>query len=273
MKPPASQLPSAQAAIDRLHAVGSCETGSQSAAKIDHFSDQGRVRGDLLMFVSSPDKIRMDVVSPFGVTLATLASNGKVFSLADLREKKFYVGPASACNIARLTTVPIPPHVLVELLHGQPPVLRHAPNASTLEWSGKGYYVLRIDGTRDAHEELHVAVHPEDFGKPWGEQRLRLVDVRVSQQGIDLYHAELDGHAGAETAPARVDPDGIDPPLPPSGPQCSAEVPRRIHVEVPYADDDVLFRYDSVKWNPPLPEGTFTQPTPAGMPVVPVTCD
>jgi len=273
VKPPASQLPSAQAAIDRLRAQGACENASQSAAKIDHFGEKGRVRGDLLMFVAVPNRIRMDVVSPFGVTLATLASDGRVFSLADLREKKFYVGPASACNIARLTTVPIPPHVLVELLHGQPPVLVHPPNATAVEWSGKGYYVVRIDGTRDAHEELHVQVHSEDFSKPWGEQRLRLVDVCVSQNGIDLYHAELDGHAAAHTAGPRVDPDGIDPPIPPSGPQCSAEVPRRIHVEVPYADDDVLFRYDSVLWNPPLPEGTFTQPVPGGMPVVPVTCE
>jgi hypothetical protein len=273
MKPPASQVPSAQAAIDRLRASGTCETGIQASAKIDHFGERGRVRGDLLMFVAVPSRIRMDIVSPFGVTIATLASDGKVFSLADLREKKFYVGPATACNIARLTTVPIPPHILVELLRGQPPVLQHAPNTTSIEWSGKGYYVVKIDGTRDAHEELHVAVNPADYGKPWGEQRMRLLDVRVAQSGIDLYHAALEGHAATQTAPPRVDPDGIDPPIGPSGPSCDAEIPRRIHVEVPYEDEDVLFRYDSVQWNPPLPEGTFTQPVPGGMPVVPVTCE
>ena len=102
---------------------------------------------------------------------------------------------------------------------------------------------------------------------------MRLVDLRVSQAGSVLYHAELKGHAAAETAKARVDPDGIDPPLLPSGPPCSAEIPRDIKVEVPDQNEDVVFRYDSVTWNPPLPEGTFTQPAPPGMPVTPVTCE
>jgi hypothetical protein len=273
MRPPASQLPSAQAAIDRLRATGACGSGVHASAKIDHFGEQGRVRGDLLMFVSAPARIRMDVISPFGVTVATLASDGRDFSLADLRDRRFFTGPASACNIARLTTVPIPGHVLVELLRGQAPVLRHPPTATSIAWSGSGYYVVHVDGTRNASEDLHIAVHPDDFAKPWGEQRMRLVDVRVVQSGIVLYHAELEGHEPAKTAPARVDPDGIDPPIPPSGPACEAELPRRIHVEVPNEDEDVRFRYETQEWNPPLPEGTFTQPVPPGMPVVPVRCD
>jgi outer membrane lipoprotein-sorting protein len=271
--PPASQIPSAQSALDRIRATGACGTGVQAAAKIDHFGEQGRVRGDLLMFVSEPARIRMDIVSPFGVTLATLASDGQKFSLADLREKRFYVGPASACNIARLTTVPIPGHALALLLRGQPPVLKHDPSAATLAWSGKGYYVVRVKSTRDASEELHIAPHPADFGKPWSEQRMRLLDVSVSQYGGVLYHAELVGHAPAETGKPRVDPDGIDPPIPPSGPQCSAEIPRRIHVEVPDQDEDVMFRYENVTWNPPIPDGTFEQAPIPGMPVVPVTCE
>jgi hypothetical protein len=273
MKPPASQVPSAEAAIDRMRAIGACETGLHAAAKIDQFGEQGRVRGDLLMYVSNPASLRMDVVSPFGVTIATLTSDSKHFALADLREKHFYVGPAAACNIARLTSVPLPAHVMDELLRGQPPVLRHAPGATTIAWSGSGYYVVHIDGTRNANEDLHIAVHPDDFARPWAEQRLRVVDVRVAQDGSTLYHAELEGHASTHTAAARVDPDGIDPPIPPSGPACDAEIPRRIHVEVPEQNEDVVFRYDSVEWNPPLPEGTFTQPLPGGMRIIPVTCE
>ena len=71
----------------------------------------------------------------------------------------------------------------------------------------------------------------------------------------------------------RVDPDGVDPPIPPSGPPCNAEIPRRIHVEVPGEEADVQFRYDDVRWNPPIPEGSFTQPPSDSMPTVPVTCD
>jgi hypothetical protein len=273
MPPPASRVPSAEAAVERLRATGACGTGIQASAKIDHFGEHGRIRGDLLMFVAAPARIRMDIVTPFGVTLATLTSDATRFALADLRDKHFYVGPATACNIARLTTVPIPGHVLVELLRGQAPVLKHAPGAGQLEWNGKGYYVITIPSTREASEELHIAPRPDDFQKPWNEQRMRLLDVVVRQYGVELYHAELDGHASAAMAKDRVDADGIDPPLPPSGPFCDAELPRAIHVEVPGLQEDVLFRYDQVTWNPPLPEGTFAQPVPPGMPVVPVECE
>ena len=88
-----------------------------------------------------------------------------------------------------------------------------------------------------------------------------------------LYHAALDEHRPTATAKPQVDPDGIDPPIPPSGPMCQAELPRRIHVEVPGKDADVQFRYEDVAWNPPLTPGLFVQPAPNGVEVVRVTCD
>ncbi len=271
--PPASQLPNARAALDRLHATQDCGGGLQASAKIDHFGKQGRVRGDLLMFAVWPASLRMDVVSPFGVTLATLTSDGARFSLSDLREKRFFAGPASACNIARLTTVPMPGHVLVSLLRGESPVLLHDAKAATVEWSSGGYYVLRIQGGRGAEETIHVAPHPADRQLPWEKQRMRLLDVEVKQQGIVLYHAELEGHRPASMAKERIDPDGIDPPILPSGPVCKAELPESIHVEVPGQNADVLFRYETVSWNPPLVEGLFAQPVPGGMAVERVVCD
>src|SRR5690606_22655247 len=137
----------------------------------------GRVRGALLMFAVWPANLRMDVVRPFGVTLATLTSDGTKFALSDLREKRFYFGPASACNIARLTTVPMPGHVLGSLLRGEAPVLVHDAANATIEWSGKGYYVVRIAGTRNATEEIHLEPHPADAALPWDKQRMRVLDV------------------------------------------------------------------------------------------------
>ena len=71
----------------------------------------------------------------------------------------------------------------------------------------------------------------------------------------------------------QVDPEGIDPPIPVSGPSCQAELPRTIHVEVPGKMADVLFRYEDVTWNPPITEGLFTQAVPAGMQAERVTCE
>jgi hypothetical protein len=263
--PPASQMPNGQAAIDRMKAAYDCARGVHGDAKIDYFSDKGRVRGSLLFFAVEPALVRMDVVSPFGVTLSTLASDSQHFSLNDLAAKRFLEGPASPCNIARVTHVPIPAHALVSLLHGAAPVLVHEQTAPTVSWSGKGYYVVSIPSKNDAIEELHLAPPKDDFGKPWSDQRLRVLDVVVKQKGVVLYHAELEGHEAAPMSTPLLDDDGIDPPVPPSGPQCSAEVPKKIHVEVPTSGDDVLFRYEEAKLNPPLVDGTFTQPIPGGV--------
>lgn len=264
--PPPSQFPTADAALGRMRSTYACASGVRGEAKLDRLSgQQGRLRGTVLFLAVAPERVRFDAVSPFGATVATLTSDGHDFSFLDLREKTFTRGPASACNIARLTQVPVPGHALVALLHGEAPVLAHRPEAATIRWSGSGYYELNVPGNRESYETLHLAPSPADFAKPWGEQRVRVLDVRVVQQGYELYHAELDGHASASTAPPLVDEDGVEAPIPPSGPQCTVEVPRRIHVTVAPSDDDVLLSYKKVELNPPLPEGSFRQPVPGGV--------
>ena len=249
-------------------------SASTPAAKIDRFGEGGRLRGDLLMFSMWPAKMRLDVIGPMNVgVVSTLTSDNARFALSDMREKRFLAGPAKACNIARLTSVPMPGHVLVSLLRGEAPVLKHEESGASISWSGKGYYVVKIASTRDSEEEIHLAPHPADFGLPWNQQRLRVLDVEVKQQGFVLYHAQLDDHKVADMSKPQVDPEGIDAPIPVSGPTCNAEVPRKIHVEVPNKDEDVLFRYESVTWNPPLAEGVFSQQVQPGMRLENVSCD
>jgi hypothetical protein len=272
--PPRSQFPTPADALARLKATFQCAIGVKGEAKIDQFSDAGRVRGKLLLYALRPNRLRFDVVSPppFNSVVSTLTADQGRFSLFDLREHKFYEGPATACNIARLTEVPLEAHALVSLLGGQAPLLVHQDGQLQMEWNRDGYYVIRIPSTRGAVEEVHIAPSPDDMARDWSSQRMRVLDVRVAQQGIELYHAAMDVHEWTSTAPPLVDPDGLEPPIPPSGPACSVEVPRRIHIEVKESGQDVLFRYENVKLNPPLPQGAFSQPVPAGVQRVPVDC-
>ena len=231
---PPSAPPTADAALARMHATFACANAVQANAKIDHFGEHGRVRGDSCSSPRGPRASGMDVVSPFGVALATLTCDGTRFGLADLRDKRFFIGPAAACNIARLTTVPVPGHVLVDLLRGEAPVLKHDAGGATIAWDPHGWWALTIPSTRDAHEEIHLAPRPEDWNQPWEQQRMRVLDVRVVQQGYVLYHAELSDHAqrahrGAARGPGQ--PRAAHRPR--AGPVCDAEVPRKIHVEVP----------------------------------------
>lgn len=264
--PPRSQFPTADDALARMKATYSCVNGVQGQAKIDHLSKQGRVRGDLFLLAQNPDRVRFEVVSPFGPTLFLLTSDGKEFQLLDVKNKQFLFGPPSACNLARMTQVPVPGHALVSLLRGEAPILSHKPEQAQIAWDANGgFYRLLLDGNHGALEEIHLKVHDKDLDKPWGEQRVRVMDVRVAQMGVDLYKAELSNHEPSKTSGPRVDEDGLEEPVPPTGGPCDAELPRSIHMKVPGSEDDVIFQYKEGNWNPPVIDGAFTQSPPGGV--------
>jgi len=272
--PPPSVFPNGEAALDRMKATYACVNGVQGNAKIDRFAPEGRVRGEVHLFAVNPDRVRFDVVSPFGAMLYTLTADGDHFQMLDVKEKQFLYGPASPCNLARMTRVPIPGHALVSLLRGEAPVLVHAKDDASIAWDrDEGFYRVVVPSTRDAKQEIHLGIRPEDWDKPWSEQRLRVLSVLVSQRGLDLYQAELENHEPAQTSKPREDPDGLEPPIPPSGPACDAELPRSIRMRVPHTEEDVIFQYKSAVWNPPLVQGAFEQPVPGGVRKVFVTCD
>jgi len=262
--PPASRFPSAEALLSRLREEQACSRGLSGEGKLDYFGKEGRVRGSILFMMSSPDRVRLDVISPFGATISTLTSNGNAFSLYDLRQKVFLHGPANACNLAQFTHVPMPPHALVSLLRGEPPLLSHAPTSASLSWEG-GRYVVRIASAHAATEEVAIALADDDYDKPYAQQRLELSSVEVKQQGYVLYRAELADHVAAATAPPRSDPDGIEADVPPSGPECRARLPRRLHLEVPAEEQDLLLSVSEIAHNPPLRAGAFEQRPPSGV--------
>src|SRR5262245_14092599 len=102
--PPASQLPNAQAAIDRMRATRSCGNAIQADAKLDYISsEQGRARLNILFIAGRPASMRMDAIAPLVGTVFTLSTDGKDFQVADQRNHQFLYGPATEENIARVT--------------------------------------------------------------------------------------------------------------------------------------------------------------------------
>jgi hypothetical protein len=262
--PPASRFPDARSLLSRLHEQQSCSRGLAGEGKLDYFGKEGRVRGTVLFMASSPDRVRLDVVSPFGATISTLTSDGKDFSLLDLRQKLFLRGPANACNLSQFTRVPMPPHALVSLLRGEAPLLSHSAADATLSWEG-GRYLVRIQSKHAATEEIAISPRDADFDKPYAEQQLSLESVAVRQQSYVLYRAELEQHDATATAPPSADPDGIEPDVPPSGPACEARAPRRLHLEVPAEEQDLVLSISELAHNPPLRPGVYTQRPPGGV--------
>lgn len=273
---PRSKFPDAEAALSRMHATLACSRGLVGEAKADFMDKRGRVRGSLSILAALPDRTRLDVFSPFGASLSTLTTDDGQFAFFDLEQRNFVVGPASPCNIARFTQVPMPPFALVQLLRGEAPVLKHSRGQSQIDWSsgvfGGGRYRLEVHGQYESLETIEMVPHPDDFERPWQEQRVRVLRVELAQQGIALYQAELEDHRAASTAKIRQDPDGIDPDIPPSGPVCSAEVPRRMRLVVPDGKSDLVIHFERVEHNPPLVTGAFRQVRPDGVRVTRADC-
>ena len=273
---PLSLIPDAASALRQMHTTLACSRGLQIEAKADYFENSRRVRGNLAMLAVLPDNLRIDVFSPFGLSLSTLTSDGHLFSLYELQSRQFWWGPASSCNLARFTRVSLPPFVLVQLLRGEAPVLVHRPEQASIAWEsswlGDGHYTIEIHGQYESVESISMVPTDRDWSLPWHQQRLLVTDVAVSQAGRKLYEVMLDGHAPAQTAAPREDPDGLEPPLMPSGPQCSAEVPRRIRFVTANGETDFVLIYGNVHHNPPLLPSVFRQPMPGGVKSVRSEC-
>lgn len=274
---PPSRFPSGDAALARMHATYECSRGVAADAKIDYFEDNRRVRGSVLYKATLPDQLRFDVFSPFGITVLTLTSDGRRFSLYDLAHKQFLSGAARACNVRRFTRVPVPPFALVQLLRGEAPVLVHAPDSARVEWKSglftSSRYVVTVPGKGGTEQEIELAPLAADWSRPWSDQRVRVTRVTVRQGGDVLYAATLDDHQPTHTAKAQEDPDGVEPDVAPSGPPCSAEVPRALRVEVPWSEQDLVLKAKEVEHNPPLSDGVYTQPVPGGVTVGTAQCD
>jgi outer membrane lipoprotein-sorting protein len=269
--PPPSRFPTADLAIAKMRDTLSCSRGVRGESKVDYFGEQGRVRGTTLFVASRPDSIRFDVLSPFGVNLSTLTSDGRNFALLDVGAKVFFRGPASECNVARFLHVPVPPFALVDLLAGEAPVLVHGPSDALIDWDS-GAYRVSISSRHGASEEIRLEPTPEDWNKAWSQQRLRVREVRVRQQGVELYRAVMDDFEAATTSAPSVDPDGLEPDVPPSGPPCTAEIPRRIHVTSEAAGEDVLIEHREIHHNPPLVPNLFRQEVPGGVKIRTASC-
>ncbi len=267
VSPPRSQFPNVRAALDRMRATVACGVGVMATATIDR--REGGSHREVVLIVSHPTQLRMDLLNSSGNSISTLTSDGTEFQLLDGLSGNFVYGNAKPCNLARLIGVAVPDHLFMDTLRGQTPVLAHKDEDANIEWDRTGFYVLTLRGTRDSAEEIHLVPYADDWNKPWTGQRLRVLEVIVRQQGFAIYHLVMSEHARRATAGPFVDPvNGV--PIRPSGPQCDAELPTRIRIELPR--DELQLHYHNVEWNPPLQPGLFRQVAPSTISMTPVDC-
>lgn len=266
--PPPSRFPDAASALARMRATVACSRGIVAEATVDVFDRASRVRGRVGVLTNLPDNLRLDAFSPFGINLSTLTADRERFTLFDLRERAVLEGEPSPCNLARFTQVPLPPFVLGQLFRGEAPVIMFEPGHAVIAWNsplfGTSGYVVTLRGRGEIEEQIWMVPHPADYDAPYFEQRVRVTRVEVREREQVMYRVELAEHGLATTAAVREDPDGLEEPIAPSGPPCRAEIPRRLHLELPSRHKDVVIRLENVRHNPPLVPDVFRQVPPDG---------
>lgn len=269
---PVARFASGDSALSQLKSQTDCSRAVIGEAQLVVSRGPFSQKADILYMAAAPDRLRFDLYSAFGVTLSTLTSDGERFALYSLEDKSFWYGPARSCNLERFTQVPVPPFALVELLRGRPPVLAHGAKDIQVRlvqpWFSKPYYRVDILGDHESTQRLKIGIFDEDFGYSLDKQRLKLLSVEVRQAGSLMYRVELDGYHRAVRWEAELGSEELEmaiAPQEPSGPECSAAIPRSLSFEVPDSGYSFKILNEEVEHNPPLSAGSFTQPPPEGV--------
>ena len=208
--------------------------------RVDHFGEAHRVQGKTYLFAILPKKLRIELVSPFGSPLTVLTVNDQAFAMHDVREGKYYAGPADPCNIARLIKISLPVEDVVRILVGNTPLIK---GTTDVTWDSEGFYRVEIsDGERT--------------------QKLK---IDKDHQTLPLISSTLE------------DKDGLifDIAYSKWRPVQGTLVPHEIRVKMPREKTDLLIKYDvdGVELNVPLPNDAWSQTPPAGIIPEQVTCN
>jgi outer membrane lipoprotein-sorting protein len=111
-------LPDARGIVTKLEA---------KRAKIKTFAFKGDVKlitptqdlyGTHMILGKYPDRIRVELIGPFGRPVMTLISDGKFITALDMGNNKAYVGPANKRNLARFMGIALSPAEVYSLLSG-----------------------------------------------------------------------------------------------------------------------------------------------------------
>lgn len=209
--------------------------------RVDHYGDKQRVQGTIYLFAELPDRLRIELVSPFGNPMQVLTVENGQFALHDLREGRFFTGPAEPCNIARLVRIPLPPEDVMRILIGHTPTIE---GNTSIMWESEGYY--KVDIKNDIREQqLHVGGERNTL-----ELRRSKLKTADGSTIFDLAFEDWD-------------------------PVKSTTMPFHIRVKMPRDKADLLIRYDSdgVEINVDLPKDAWSQEPPPGLNAEILTCN
>lgn len=232
----------------------------RAEARVDQRGKKRRIRGTAYMFVERPDKVRFDAMTQFGPA-AILTSDGQRFALTDLRENRYLTGPTCPANIARLLGIPLSGAEVSRLLIGDTP--RIQATGEHIECTGHGTYLVSLEGSDGARQQIELAVAKADRDLPPSQQHMRLVRSEVfDPNGKTKWRVTFSDY--------RLVADPLSKRE--GGKAHSVAMPFEIHFVEPASAADVLVKVQHVDLNVKPPAGTFEQTPRPGIALEYVPC-
>jgi hypothetical protein len=237
--PPANPYSIAMDIISDMSTLRGATKSFRIAGTVDHLGKQ-RIQGKAFLFGELPDRLRVDLLSPFGTTLSVLTAQGGQFGLSDHREGRYFQGPAQPCNIARLVGIALPAEDVIRILLGHTPLI---DGPGEVSWDGDGFYRVSLSsGTMTQVLEIGSDRNTLPL------QRSVLLD-----SGKTVYEIV---YSQWQSVGERV-------------------IPFEIRVRMPAEKSELIVRYDAnaVEFDVSLPSDAWEQRFPTGVKIENVTCD
>jgi outer membrane lipoprotein-sorting protein len=142
--PTASLAPAPATARQGLEDRRLAVTSFAMSGEIELSAPQGELNGDHLILGLAPDRLRAEVLGPFGQPLLRVVIDGRRMSVLAYRENRAYVGPASRANLARFLGLSLSPAEVFAVLTGAPPLLPPPVRAEVTPVEQSGMALLRL---------------------------------------------------------------------------------------------------------------------------------
>jgi outer membrane lipoprotein-sorting protein len=237
-------------AAKALHDHAGRQAGWQSIkaeARVTQWGRNGRVRGNVLMFLERPSRVRFDVMTQVGPA-AVLTSDGESFQLSDLRQGAFLHGPTCPENIARLLGISVDAENVLRVLTGDTPMIDATEQSMECR---DGRYLVTLVAADGTTQEVAFSVHEADLDRAPTEQRLRLRrSTERAPDGKTRWEATYDDY---------IEVDG-------------QSFPTNVRFVDEVNDADTSVRVKSISVNPEVPEGAFQQAPGPGMSIEFASC-
>lgn len=219
-------LPAAGEIFDALAQRRAAVRGVRALARLSYTSPQETRKAKQLVIAERPDRLRFEILSPFGTVFVLAAAGGALAAWAR-DESIVYRGSASAENLQRYAQVDLPVTTAVDLLLGTPQL----------------------------HDGLDSVVSADGGAIELWQDAGRTVDVLWLTPALEPVRYERrapDGRVLLRATFAEYTASG------------SARVPTQLAIELPPAQRRLDIALSDTEVNPPLADSVFALETPAG---------